>query len=513
MGEASAKKSGVSKVLLDVTEADYDLKIESLNDDLACHASITVHENGTAPAQDEMSIILSRLEITDTVSQKQLKLFCSRAAEGKNPQNMLLAEGLEPVAGKDGWFELCVSVGEEKAPLEEDEHGRIDYKAVQTFTNVEPGQLLGKIHPPTKGEKGFTITGAPIPPKDGQVVKLVGGAGVRFSDDGSEVYAEAAGRVVYENDKIAIAEEFVISGDVDLSVGNISFNGFVEIKGDVLDDFNIIASKGISVGGTVGACRLESDGPVTIGSMNGLGLGKVICKGNLEARYLNHATVECYGDVIIASEIRNSTVKSTGTVTIQQGNITGGQTIALEGIEAKIIGATSGLKTYVCSGVYFPETDRLAYLRDRKTTITYQRKRIGESLQALEQKPLDKMRSMLRSAIEMRIETLSNRKAAIEEEYERVTEELGEFQAEEHPTANPKINALGALKEGVIISLGDATEVNKLERRGPLSLIENTDKGGIRYLSYSPLSIAAAEDEVQSRKADAEEEAEQAAQE
>ncbi len=81
-----------------------------------------------------------------------------------------------------------------------------------------------------------------------------------------------------------------------------------------MDVFKIKATKGISVSGSVGACKLESEGPVAIGSMADMSFGLIRCKGNLTARYLNHITVECWEDVHIANEIRNFTIKATGSI-------------------------------------------------------------------------------------------------------------------------------------------------------------------------------------------------------
>ncbi len=163
----------------------------------------------------------------------------------------------------------------------------------------------------------------------------------------------------------------------------------------------------------------------------------------------------------------------------------------MEGIEAKLFGSKSGIKTYLTSGVYFPEIDRLNFLRTRLKSIAYQLKRIDESLPGLQKKPLDEMRPALREAIELRISILSERQLNITAEREELSQELATFESLEHPTANAKINALTSLKEGVIISLGETTEELKMEIHGPVSIIENSQAEGIRQLTHSPLKIAA----------------------
>jgi uncharacterized protein len=102
------------------------------------------------------------------------------------------------------------------------------------------------------------------------VLKL--GQNVRSGGDNNEIlFAEIHGRVKQEGDTIQVVEEYVVDGDVDFSIGNIRFNGFVEVRGDVLDGFQVSASKGLKITGNVGACRLISHGNIEFCGMDGPG--------------------------------------------------------------------------------------------------------------------------------------------------------------------------------------------------------------------------------------------------
>jgi len=495
MAEAKQQQSvDVGSKKIDEIKTDaYDLLLESHNNELECRASIKVRNLDGSIAPSELVTLLKKYDISDAVDLERLAMFCTNAGQGDNPQNYLIAKGVAPVTGENGWFELLAKTGKEKTTFEEDEQGRVDFKAVQTFTNIEAGQLVGNIHPPSPGTPGKSIFGQPIAAKEGNPVNLIAGDGIIISKDGTQALSQKPGRVVFENRYLSIAEEFVVAGDVDLKVGNINFNGVVDIKGDILDDFHITASKGISISGSVGACQLQAGGPVSIGSMTGMGVGTIKCRGSLRAKSLNLVTVECWGDVIVTNEIRNSVIKATGKISVEQGLIAGGQAIALEGIEARIFGTQAGTKTHLTSGVFFPESDRLQYLRTRTKSVAYQLSRLSEAVKALKQKPLEKLRAALREATEMRLEVLSKRQISLEEEQATLDEELAAFQAEAHSTANPKINAGVAVREGVIITLGETTEDIKFERSGPVSIIENSNEDGLLFLTRSPLKTTAAE--------------------
>lgn len=467
----------------------YQLLLEDHFNGLECRATITVTDKDNSIPPAELIAILRHHDITDAVDLEQVAIFCSEAALGENPENVLIASGQEPVRGNDGWFELVVTTGREENDLLEDEQGRVDFKAIQTFSNIEEGQVIGNIYLPTEGAPGKTIYGATIEPQPGKPCGVIAGAGVRFNEEGTQAVAGKQGRVLFEKKVLSITDELVINGDVDLSIGHVNFNGFVDIKGDVLDDFNITATKGINITGAVGNCQITSGGPVTIGTMAGMGKGKITCNGAFQARYLNQATVECWGEVAVSHEIRNSTVKSTRSVTIPKGLITGGNIVTLEGIEARMLGTNSGAKTHLTSGVYFPEADRLQFLRTRLKDLVDQLNKIKATLKALHGKPLARLRPALRDAFQLRIDILTQRQSNLEGEQQELENELSQFSREEHPTATPKINVLDKIRDGVVCHLGQTSGELPTDVSGPISVVEDKDDGTFRYLTYSALHL------------------------
>jgi len=476
------------KILAEKKSSAYVLRLQMGEGQLKLYAFITVFDAEDTISPSELIELLTKHDIKDGVDLEEVAKFCSKAAMGINQENVLIAVGTEPTAGRDGWLELIVKTAGD-ADFTEDAKGNVDLRTLNTFTNVEPNQKIGIIHPPEFGVAGFTVQGTPISALEGQPLKLVAGEGVQLSEDGTSAHSTSGGRVVFDGITLSIADEFVVKGDVDLSVGNIDFNGVVEITGDVLDDFNIRASKGIRITGAVGACRLESGGPVEIGSMAGLGSGFIRCQGDLRTKYLNQVQVECWGNIEVAHEIRNCSVKATKAIIVERGTISGGETVALNGIEAKHLGSVSGIKTRITAGIYFPEADRLNSLHHQQRSYGMQIKRLGAALGPLV-KPKN-LRKALQEAIELRTSLLTQRKANLEHEKEQVDNELAAFAAQDHPSANPKINVLGNLMEGVVISLGDTIEEISYEHTGPISVIENTTSGGLRYLDHSPLQVMA----------------------
>jgi uncharacterized protein (DUF342 family) len=478
-----------SKVLGEYINDSYCLTIESLNNELECTATISVQDLDTSIAPTKLISILQQHNIAETIDLEEVAIFCAAAAQGENPQKHVVARGLPPQHGKDGWFELLVSTGPEQCTLEEDARGRIiDYKSIQSFSNVSAREPIGIIHPPSPGTNGHTITKQTINAIHGKPSPVAAGSGTLLSEDGTQILANREGRVIFEKGSVSVVEELLIKGDIDMNIGHIRFNGFVSITGDVLDDFNVTAKKGINIDGAVGKCQIDSAGAVSVVSMAGKGKGLIRCQGNFTARYLNQATIECHRDITILQEARNSIMKATGKISAEKGLITGGESIALEGIEAMKFGNLSGIKTYLTAGIFFPETDRLRQLKNHLESTLKQTATINTTLTNLKRKPITSTRVSLREAVALRIEILSQRLKNLDQKKKEVSEELSSFKVQEHPTANARINALNSLLEGVVISLGETTEELKYEVAGPVSINEDAKNGGLRYQTYRPLT-------------------------
>ncbi|MCW8893606.1 MAG: FapA family protein [Deltaproteobacteria bacterium] len=438
----------------------------------------------------ELIQILQKNNINQTIDFESLYQFCAAAAEGISQKGVLLAKGIEPVRGADGWFEIAVKTSADEPEYQEDAKGNVDLRTLHTFTEIEAEQKLGTIHAPHDGIPGMTVNGLPIPAERGNPFTLITGESVILKYNDRIAYAQKAGRALLDKQTLSVVDELVISGDLDLQIGNIDFNGFIEIKGDVPDAFSVKASKGIRVTGTIGACQIESGGPVEIGSMAGKEVGQITSHGDLFVNYLNQATIICYGNVFVRNEIRNSQVKATGRVIVEHGAIIGGKCVALQGIEAKVLGTSSGLLTQLVAGIYFPDADRFDYLHERLKNIDSQLKLIHDALGPMDR--IKKLGDTLDNASELRLSILNQQWEKLELEKEQCISEIESSNHQVFDNKNPKINALKAIKEGVVVTLGQSTERFKIGI-GPTTLIENTRQGGLRHLSLSPLDKLAAE--------------------
>ncbi|MCE1227164.1 MAG: FapA family protein [Geobacteraceae bacterium] len=450
-------------------QTGYQLILSLSKDEMECRAHLEVKADGAPPTRDELLGYLAADGITTGIDEEALPLLLREARPGKSA-NGLLAAGIQPVLGDDGRLAFSFDTSDQSpadtTADEDPEKRQIDFRAVQKFINVDADQEIGRILPPTYGTPGKTVRGKPVPSEPGKPLLLKLGQNVRSGGDNNDIlFAEIHGRVKQEGDTIHVVEEYVVDGDVDFSIGNIRFNGYVEVRGDVLDGFQVSASKGLKITGNVGACRLISHGNIEFCGMDGQGQGKgsILCGGTITAHFIHDSVIECWGNMLVDVELRNCSIHCRGSLTT--GVLAGGDCVTLAGIEAKKLGAPSAVKTVVHSGVDYHDLDRLHILFEQ----------------------LDQLQQEIAKTKDLQELT------ALTEKKQQLSRIIVDVRSHRPAGSNPKINIKDRIHEGVTIYLGDAVEEFAAELSGPISLIENSRDGGLRRLSLSSLDIPASD--------------------
>jgi uncharacterized protein len=429
----------------------------------SCVASYEPFEGGPPLSDAELQEFLKQTEITLGLCGEAVQEILLRAKCGKGIHVLTLAEGTAMIPGEDGRIAPKHSSPDE-GEESDDGKGQIDFRDIVEFCNVQEGEVVATIVPPGEGTAGMSVYGTVIPPLAGKPAAVKLGKNVTLSEDGSEIIATAAGGVYCQGGEISIENVFQVAGDVDFKVGNLDFNGFVEVTGDVLDGFKVRASKGIKVLGNVGACAISSDGDISFCGMNGQGSGSVRCGGSLSANYIHEAKVEVANDIVVESEIRHCGIKCLGSIRVQKGGIVGGECVALAGVEAASIGSVASLHTRVVVGVSYHDLEELTQRFEELKDLTARQKLIQGS--------------------KAENDTSLQQRAAI-------TALIRGIRARSYPRANAKLNIRKVLYAGVTVSLGALAEEFRDEQPGPFSMIENKIEGGVRFLDMTGLSVLA----------------------
>lgn len=427
------------------------------------------------------AVILNRILESNLVFVEddlaRLKELVATYCSSRTPvEKVVIARGLEPLQGEDGKIEWAIQYESKKVV---DEDAQIDFRERETIRNVRKGDKLLTILPPGPGLPGRDVFGAEIAAPPGRLLRILRGANVRVEADGTVFYADADGRVTLERNLLRVDPIIEVKEDVDFSVGNIDFNGYVHVFGGVLDGFVVKAARGITIGGMVGTATLESDADIVIkGGMAGRGKGTIRCGGKLTAKYLNQLTAHVNGDILVSTEIHNCIINSLGNITVTRGSIIGGEITALGSISAPTIGSPMAIKTVVAAGVNFTIVSKLrelhAAISASESAVKKITERVAPFLQNKEQLaslPTAKLELIRNLLLELQTEqqTLKNLQA-----------QEAELIAAEQSQQKKVIIVSRRLHAGVEIILGNCRMSISDDLDGPLKLTPNEADGTIR---------------------------------
>jgi hypothetical protein len=340
-------------------------------DGLAAYLNVIFHSGQPALTGEEVLKFLEEqaLKLTDECRAAVAKAVCEipKAAGVLGP--VLLSKGKAAALGLEGRVEWLIpppQVLREKKRT----GGRVDYREYNQIVNVQQGQKILTLISPGSGEAGEDVFGQKAEGQPGKPASMKKGKNVEVTTDGKGFFAQVSGMLQVSADTVSVEPNMIVPNDVDMSVGNIDFLGPVKVGKDVRDGFHIRAGKEIEIGGMVEGAGLESGSYIKIqGGVAGRGKARIICKGNLDAKYLNEVCVEAGGDVVIANSITNSTVKSLGKIIVTNGGIRGANVVAQKGLKTPELGSEFGVRTIAIVGVDYHLKDKFVDLERELAAI------------------------------------------------------------------------------------------------------------------------------------------------
>lgn len=286
----------------------------------------------------------------------------------------VIAQGAQPVRGIDARFQSLIPQIRERKPRI-DERGIVNYRDLGQLIVVKPGDPLMCRTPPTEGEKGWDIIGQVVMPQPGQDIPFASGLqGVELDsddeldpDNNSLLLAAIAGQPKLVPNGVVV-EPTIALPQVDISTGNMRFDGTINIKGDVKEGMKIHVTGDVFVGGTVEAAEIEAGGNVVIkGGVIGhseqsgdpsedlIFNAKIISKGSISARFAENVSMNAGIDIIIEEFSMHNHLTALNRILVgksggKKGRIIGGITCAPALVKTAIIGSSAGFVTKVRAG-------------------------------------------------------------------------------------------------------------------------------------------------------------------
>lgn len=265
--------------------------------------------------------------------------------------DILVAQGREAVQGTDARIEYYFDTDPHKRPKQR-EDGTVDFFQMTTINQCKKGEELARIIPENPGEPGVDIFGHTISPREVKRQTLKFGRNIELSEDKNVIRSMVDGHVTLVDDKVFVSDVFEVK-EVNVSTGNLNFEGSIEIGGCVSENFEVKAGGNVVVNGVVEGARIIAGGNIIIAKgMNGMGKGYLRAGGDIIVKFLENSRVIA-GGYVQTEAIMHSQVSAGTEVKVEgrRGTIVGGYVHAAERVTAKIIGANLGASTILEVGV------------------------------------------------------------------------------------------------------------------------------------------------------------------
>lgn len=394
-------------------------------------------------------------------------------------ERRVIARGRPAEAGAPARFVSLVPAVSRRGPRV-NERGVANYRELSALLVVKPGDALMRRTPPTPGVSGEDVFGLVIP--------ATAGADVGFSTDASGtagaeadpdlLCAAIAGQPVLLPTGVRVDPTLHLA-TVDLALGNVDFDGTVNVAGDVAAGMRIRVSGDVFVGGTVEAAAIEAGGNIVIG---GGAIGhaerraatdpaQLRAGGSVSVQFCENAVIESGSDVLISEVAIHCDITALQQVMIgkpggRKSQLIGGQMRASELVRVGVIGSSGGVRTQVQVGVH-PHIHAELAQAQKKREANLAKLEDLHKLMALPDEP-GRDRSAIREKALRTVEAVSAEQATLDQFITELTEtlvvienarvEIGEAV---HPGVEVQIGSklwrcTDALPAGVLVIRGDA---------------------------------------------------------
>ncbi|GGO01533.1 FapA family protein [Saccharibacillus kuerlensis] len=233
----------------------------SLRDMEPRHQAEFEFEEVKLPIEIQSAEVLNALkekEITFGIKHDVIKEACRSTIPG----SFLISEGMPAAPGSHGHFQTPIETGKQHTFPRKREDGTVDYREIREFPTASEGEILGTIIPPVPGVPGINVKGETVEAPPVYPVVSIEGIGVAWTDNGSRAIAMKAGMPQIRQQgyriKVSIVPKLIHAGDVDLTSGNIHFQGDVEITGSVQDGMKVDTSGSILIFGNVNMSSISA---------------------------------------------------------------------------------------------------------------------------------------------------------------------------------------------------------------------------------------------------------------
>lgn len=257
------------------------------------------------------------------IDDKALKEAIELLNEGYIVEGILICQGTPPVQGKDANIEFLFEKPNIKPQLLP--NGKVNYKEFTKFIFVNKDQLVIKRTPPDKGVDGRDISGNIIKAQEGidKSVEVV--EGVYSNLEKTEYRSKYNGHIILSGNTVSVLPMLQVNGDVNMHIGNLRFEGTIQITGNVQSGF-IIEADDIIVEGIVENAELKASNSIIIktGVKGIINKGSIKAGGNISVGYCENVNISAGGELSIEKYCFNSNIEAAQVTALGKDTIISG---------------------------------------------------------------------------------------------------------------------------------------------------------------------------------------------
>jgi len=363
----------------------------------------------------------------------------------------LIAEGIEPVVGKDGWVECLIDV-QTPEPLDE-KGGVVDLHNLHRIHNVKKGERLAVIHPPEEGIPGKSVRGLPIPPRPGKKAKVFRGTCV--SSDPSEpdvlTASEDGHFLVRKDGTIEVQPVLTIRGDIDFSTGDIDFIGSLIVTGDVKSDFVLKVKKNIEIRGNVEDATIIAGGNVLVkNGFLGCGKGSITAEGDVTIRHVLNQTVSSEKKITVEREAVCAKINAGDAIVSPKARFVGCVLRAGKGIEVYDLGNGDDTQAIVRVGRRGELLEKNSSINNNIAQLNKQAEEVKEFVFKLVRMQLDAPLSQEQNVLLAKLKGLQ---AGFPSALAALQQEKAEVEAALQATGSARVVARGTVYVNVLLEI------------------------------------------------------------
>ena len=427
------------------------------------HLSVTPAIGGKPVTTEQVAKALADSNIIHGIKTDVIQKALSNNAAGK----YVIAESTPPTHGENARFESLIAEAKDTHPLI-NEDGRVDYHEIGSFISVNAGDALMRKIPATQGINGVDVYGRAIIANPGKDIPFSNKLhGVEIDpEDQNLLRASTGGLPKVLANGVSVSTVIDVK-DVNLSTGNIDFNGTVNIRGDVIEGMKVNATGDVIIAGMTEGAHIHADGNIIIhkgvigrGELRteagepGQSVAILTSGGSIEARFIENAIVHAAGNITIGEFVSHSELFSHNTIVVgkkgaKKGHILGGSTRARISVDAHMLGSQSNVKTHIDVG-----NDPELHEKVKITTTSYEEKieeqeKLLTLIHRLKQQPDQKSKAIMARALS----TLKK----LNEELKIITTEKTQIEAQDQLTSSAIVYVRKHAFPETSITIGNAS--------------------------------------------------------